>query len=553
MKKRILLFVLAAVISSVAAAVEVPGGARGVATEASTAPVGVDLTAEPLPEELVLHAGVNISVRNREHPLWFYKRICLEDVVPQFLAELKRENPDVEKEIAEKIIVHIHQPLDAIWIYIKGGWPMRRDYARKLAEMALRRFNALDQAERVKSVARITNEKNVMQAVFEKSGDQVRSLDRYLTKMKRETESLRQRLSSHKSQLIQEELKKAELETKLKLLSKKAADVKDAVSAEGIAALEKTAQQLEMQVEEQGSEDTIKRYQMILTQKEREFERVMDLHKKAFISQAEVEKAQFDLEMAKNDYEGARRKMGDLRQRLERVRADLERAKENFAQTGGLALATIIAEKTLECETELASAQSNIRSLQHRIGEVEAELDHYQSLSDKVERERKANEELRALFNALASQEMELDNRIRSGVEISKSPKDYYNVGGYSDVGEEKPGMYEVVGEVKKPGTMKLEPEITVLKAINSAGGFTHNADTENVIVLRAVKTAPARSPAPSAPGQPPSPRSWTTGQGWDVKRHVVDCKAILEGKSPDDFMIKPDDTVIVPSKESAN
>lgn len=539
MTRMTLALILTALMFILAVTAEVPAGGPRAASE----PEAAALVIEPAPQGpgQIPHAGIVIHLVNPEQSLWLYKQVYETKVIPQFLTELKEQDADVANEMAERIIVHIHQPTNTIWVYVRDGCqnPKWADYAMKLGEMGVRRFNALDQAKRVQLMAQLTKDKSDLEAKLRKSEQKLRGLERYVADAKAESSLLWQQLSSMKSELTQGQLKKAELETKLKFLARKAEEVKDTVSSEQIAALEKAAQQIEMQVEEQGSEDTdtIKRYQMILMQKQRELERVMDLHKKAFISQAEVEKAQFDLEMAKNDYEGARRKMGDLRQRLERVRADLERAKENFAQTGGLALATVIAEKTLECESELASVEGKIPSLARKIEETEKRIDEYRSLDRELEEEKARNDQVGKQLAGLVQKEKQLDRRIRVGAKISRSPKDCYRVGGYSDIGEEQPGTYEVVGEVKKPGSFKALPRTTLMEAMVAAGWFTDNADAHNIIVLRAAKEG-----APEASG----------GESRAVRSYVLDFMPILKGKA-DDFTIEPDDTVIVPSKESAS
>jgi len=77
---------------------------------------------------------------------------------------------------------------------------------------------------------------------------------------------------------------------------------------------------------------------------------------------------------------------------------------------------------------------------------------------------------------------------------------------------------YEVMGEVKMPGTRDLTGRTTVLKAVIRAGGFTDYANQDNVVVLRA-----------------------------DGSRHIVDCKAILRGRVADDFVVQPGDVIYVP------
>ncbi len=528
MREKVLFLILTAVVSFPTLAADVRGGGEEIA------PLIIESPGERRPEP-ILHAGANILIRNREHPLWVYKELCEEEIVPQFLAELEKESHDLAKELAETIVVQVDQPLEGIWIYIKDGHPRRVDCARKLAEMALRRFNALDQSMRVRLMGKLAEEKDAARAKYDDSNRELGDLQRYLAKVKLDTNDLREQLSSYRGQLAQAEMTKAELETKLELLTRKAEKVKDTVSSEQIAALEKAVQQLEMQIEEHSTEDALKKCAIILRQKEQELARATQLRERAVISEADVQKAQYDLELARTDFERAKQMEVGLKNRLEKVAYELSKAKEEFAQTGGLALATIIAQKTLECETELVSLEGKIENLRDRIGETESRLDRYRQIEEKVERAKAHSATLEEEYGALRAREQRLDARIRKGVEISKSPEDYYRVGGYESIGEERPGMYDVVGAVNKPGTLKLQPETTIVKAIRAAGGFADDADTENVVVLRATRKAGPQT------------------QAWDARRHVIDCRAILEGTSADDFLIEPDDTVVVPTRESAN
>ena len=539
MRKTMLPFISMALVCFATVAAEDPAGGQNAAQQVETAVSPAGLVVEPgaqLPVQ-ILHLGTVIHVVNREQPLWVYKQVCEDEVIPAFLAEMKEKDVELAETMAERIVVQMHQPTDTIWVYIKDAYPQRMNYGRRLGEMAARRFNALDQAKRVQLMGQLTKEKNDLEAKYRESEKQFRSLERYLADTIGETDLLRQQLTSMKNELTQAELKRAELETKLNLLGSKAAEVKDTVSSEQIGALEKAAQELEMQIQEQSSDDAIMRCEIILRQKEDESERVSGLREGAMVSEAEMQKAQAELALARGDYERAKRIGSLLRDRLAQVREDLKKAKEEFSKTGGLALATVIAEKTLECESELASVQGKTESLAKRIVETERRIDEYRSLEPALQEERAKNEELQKDLINLVEKEKQLDRRIAAGVDISKSPEQYCQVGGYSDIGEEQTGTYEVVGEVNKPGTFKMGARTTLLQAVAAAGGVTANADAENVVVLRAAKK---EVPAPSGLGS------------WDIQRHVVDCTAIIKGESPDDFILQPDDTVIVPGKSSA-
>ncbi len=74
-------------------------------------------------------------------------------------------------------------------------------------------------------------------------------------------------------------------------------------------------------------------------------------------------------------------------------------------------------------------------------------------------------------------------------------------------------------GEVKKPGVYAIRSEITLLKLIIMAGGFTEWADQKRILVI--------------------------TKENGKEKRLTVNYKKIIEGEEPD-IVIKSGDTVIV-------
>lgn len=76
-----------------------------------------------------------------------------------------------------------------------------------------------------------------------------------------------------------------------------------------------------------------------------------------------------------------------------------------------------------------------------------------------------------------------------------------------------------VSGEVKQPGIHRIRSEMTLVKLIIMAGGFTEWADQKNILVI--------------------------TKENGTEKRMIVNYKKIIEGKEPD-IVIKRDDTVIV-------
>lgn len=79
-----------------------------------------------------------------------------------------------------------------------------------------------------------------------------------------------------------------------------------------------------------------------------------------------------------------------------------------------------------------------------------------------------------------------------------------------------------VTGEVTKPGAFPLLPNMTVLQALTSAGGFTQFAKIKSIYILR-------------------------TDSGKQTKI-PFNYKAVLEGKKPEDnIQLQPGDTVVVP------
>ena len=79
-----------------------------------------------------------------------------------------------------------------------------------------------------------------------------------------------------------------------------------------------------------------------------------------------------------------------------------------------------------------------------------------------------------------------------------------------------------VNGEVTRPGAFALLPNMTVLQALTSAGGFTQFARTNKIYVLR-------------------------TEGGKQVK-HPFNYKDVVNGKRPEDnIVLQPGDTIVVP------
>jgi len=79
-----------------------------------------------------------------------------------------------------------------------------------------------------------------------------------------------------------------------------------------------------------------------------------------------------------------------------------------------------------------------------------------------------------------------------------------------------------VTGEVTRPGAYPLLPNMTVLQALTSGGGFTQFARIKSIYVLR-------------------------TENGKQVK-HAFNYKDVVNGKRPEDnIVLLPGDTIVVP------
>ena len=79
-----------------------------------------------------------------------------------------------------------------------------------------------------------------------------------------------------------------------------------------------------------------------------------------------------------------------------------------------------------------------------------------------------------------------------------------------------------ILGEVSRPGAFPLLPNMTVLQALSSAGGFTQFAREKNIYVLR-------------------------TEDGKQVK-HPFNYKDVVSGKNSDqNIVLKAGDTIVVP------
>ena len=79
-----------------------------------------------------------------------------------------------------------------------------------------------------------------------------------------------------------------------------------------------------------------------------------------------------------------------------------------------------------------------------------------------------------------------------------------------------------VYGEVIKPGTYPIEENVTVLRAISMAGGFTKYGSSNRVKVLRVKKDEP----------------------GYEIMK--INMKAVMDGKLEEDIILQTEDIVVV-------
>ncbi len=471
-------------------------------------------------------AEVAVPQANAER-LSIYERVFNEEVTPRFVAELRKENPTIRKED-----IHLY----ASAVPDKGAITLMLTaqdektgvaWATRAAEMAVSAIVGYDEAERRRMIEPVRRQVDELEGV-------VRNLAQELLAVRakagvyssaKELDLLLGSLHSYKEQLVQAEMRNAELETKLSVLSKRAAQVKNSISSEELAALERTAHDLAVELDEMSGtsyQQALAKGAIILKQKEDEFQRIRALFERSLTTNKEVKDAEDALNLAKGDYEALRAKPAELKQRVERVRKDLDKAKEQFASEGGLGASTAIAEKTLECETDLAANKTKMEHLRAKIASLEREIPEKRVLALDVDRLQARIDAYEAAHQAARQEQaaVERTTPVRQpeivGVTWWARPVDVSEL--------ELRGWADVQGEVKTVGMTGVSgPKATVLQAIEVRGGFTDNADMEHVTVFRK-----------------------TDGS---TEKHVIDCKAILEGKAPDDFIIEAKDLVWVPSK----
>jgi chromosome segregation ATPase len=241
------------------------------------------------------------------------------------------------------------------------------------------------------------------------------------------------------------------------------------------------------------------------------------LYEKGYVSESRLKNAEDELELAEFEYEAARREMEYVLEHQARLREAVASASQRLPGMGGSGLANVLAEKTLECESELAAVQVRSRLLQHQMREIEREIAEKRSVDPEVEQRQAEIDARKRRVDDLLEREsaVRLEMATEKGAEVVV-------VEAVERIPELLPS-YLVIGEVKKPGTYELLAQRTVLTAIGAAGGFTEYTNEKGIAVV-------------SNPGRRP-------------KSHSLDLNVLLKGESSDEFTIQDGDIIWVPRK----
>lgn len=232
--------------------------------------------------------------------------------------------------------------------------------------MAVRKFMDMDRAARDRLIERITKAKDRLQEKIEKLQRKLFASQAAsgLYDWQKQIESLLSRMNSCQDELERGELKRAELEAELQLLSKMAAAAQNAISAEEVALLQKAACEAKLRLD-----DASKRYG--------------EKHPKRI----------------------------RLQERLAEIEEELTRARQEFAETGGLHLAPMIAERKLRCEIEMTALKGRIHHLRRRIEQLQREIAEKRSQSLELERRQEEIDPLRERVHALQEEETKVHAR----------------------------------------------------------------------------------------------------------------------------------------------
>lgn len=480
------------------------------------------VTFAALTHALAMYGRAQISIRGKEHPLDVCKSAVEAEVKPRFVAQLKEQDPEIDgEELAEGITVWGDQERATLTIYVPAE--DEKDAvksARKIGEMAVARLTEMAESGRRTTLRQIRSERERVAAEIRASEDEVAALrsDTGIQDPGEEMEFLCGRLRACKEGIAEAQVRRAELEARLELYSKKSSELKKSSSTKEMAVPE--VDLLAMLFGEGFKirhETEIKRRETILKQRGRELEELKPLYEKGYVSESRLKNAEDELGLAEFEYEAARKEMELVVEHQARLREALARASQRLPGVGGSGLANILAEKTLECESELVAVQVRSRLLEHQMREIEREIAEKRSVGAEVEK-RQAEIDAR---KRRADDLLERESAVRLEMATEKRAE-VVVVEAVERVPELLPS-YRVLGEVKKPGTYELLAQRTVLTAIGAAGGFTEYTNEKAIAVV-------------SNPGRRP-------------KSHSLDLNVLLKGDSSDEFMIQPGDVIWVPRK----
>lgn len=482
------------------------------------------ITFAALSHAFAMYGRAQISIRGKEHPLDVCKSVVEADVKPRFVAQLKEQDPETDgEELAEGITVWGDQERATLTIYVPAEDEKAAvKAARKIGEMAVARLTEMAESGRRTTLRQIRSERERVVA-------EIRALEDELAALQRDTgihdpgeemEFLCGRLRACKEGIAEAQVKRAELEAKLELYSRKSSELRESGSTKGIAVPEGRGDLLAMLFGEGFKirhETEIKRRETILKQRGRELEELKPLYEKGYVSESRLKNAEDELELAKFEYKAARKEMEFVVEHQVRLREALACASQRLPGMGGSCLANILAEKTLECESELAAVQVRSRLLEHQMREIEREIAEKRSVGAEVEK-RQAEIDAR---KRRAGDLLERESAVRLEMATERRAE-VVVVEAVERIAELLPS-YRVIGEVKKPGTFELLGQRTVMTAIGAAGGFTEYTNEKGIAVI-------------SNPGRRP-------------KSHSLDLTVLLKGESSDEFTIQPGDVIWVPRK----
>jgi len=288
------------------------------------------------PASRAMFGRAEILVPEPEDGLWVYKAACEEEIKRRFVAELKRDYPEAnEDKLSEKVTVLADDERSTIVLFVKAeDAETAVADAMRMARMAVLKFMDMDESGRNRLLERIAKERARLEETITQLERKLLSAQTAsgLYDCERQIEFLANRIGAFTDELELAELRRAQLQARLELLADKAARTSETVSFDEVAFLQEKAREVELRIDE-----------------------------------------------AAQSYGQKHPKTVGLREQLAKIEDDLAEAKEELSETGGANLAPIIAEKKLECETEMVSVEAMIERLRPRIEELRREIRHKQS------------------------------------------------------------------------------------------------------------------------------------------------------------------------------